>query len=540
MTGLDGLAGSRNAVSERSTMAPISAAKGGSGSEPRPHADDASAFDGILSDLSRPDDPGSGSSSSAQAGEAAKSPTISARGLPDLGAGGPRAASGPEASLAVFVDRVAGTVARSPSGEPGSSTGAPAAPWPGAEVGPEAPVSIFVDRVAGTSGRTPGREPASAAGAHAAALLEVPESEAGSLGSASGPRTADGPEPSVAVLVDRAVGTSRRSDDGILPSRAGELGQALRGAREDEPRLQSDAGARRDVAFGTREAPRRRLGIHGSADPVGDLAGSLPERGAGPDPSAAAGVSAAASIVGLPYSMSAQERSGDARAGTEPSRDTSTSEPAPRLGTPIPGEAASGPRGPDRPDRSIPEETESDREVSWPATAIGPARERARGVATPGFLEPVAHIGEERLSLRAPARETVIVLAAETHFPPAALPSPIDQIFRSVAADLDTALAPDDPGHMPEAATAAGEARDASATCLRTLTVLLEPANLGTVTIKLRLSGTNLGLEIEADEAETTRLIGRSRPALAEKLRALGMSIDDIEVCDVARPRRFP
>ncbi len=93
---------------------------------------------------------------------------------------------------------------------------------------------------------------------------------------------------------------------------------------------------------------------------------------------------------------------------------------------------------------------------------------------------------------------------------------------------------------MPGSTTAAGESREASATCIRTLTVLLEPANLGQVTIKLRLLGSTLGLEIEADDVETARLIGRGRQALTEKLRALGLSVDEVAVSDAGRPRRFP
>jgi hypothetical protein len=68
--------------------------------------------------------------------------------------------------------------------------------------------------------------------------------------------------------------------------------------------------------------------------------------------------------------------------------------------------------------------------------------------------------------------------------------------------------------------------------------VLLEPASLGPVTIKLRLSGTTLGLEIEADEPETTRLIGRGRQTLTEKLRAVGLSVDTFVVSENARALR--
>jgi hypothetical protein len=156
------------------------------------------------------------------------------------------------------------------------------------------------------------------------------------------------------------------------------------------------------------------------------------------------------------------------------------------------------------------------------------------------FSGPFADGGEDWSPLRVPAREKVVVLAAETHFPPAGIPLPIDQIFQRVAADIQAPVAPADPRWMPGAAPDGGESRDAAAACIRSLTVLLEPATLGPVTIKLRLSGSSLGLEIEADERETTRVIGRGRPELVEKLRALGLRVDSFVVTEAGRPGSVP
>jgi hypothetical protein len=158
----------------------------------------------------------------------------------------------------------------------------------------------------------------------------------------------------------------------------------------------------------------------------------------------------------------------------------------------------------------------------------------------PDFGLRIFDRGEDRPKLHVPGREKLAVLAAETHFPPVVTLSPADQIFHRVAAELGAAIAPADPRRLRGSVGEAGEARDASATCIRNLTVLLETGSLAPVTIKLRLSGNSLGLEIEADDLETTRLIGRDRQALAEKLRALGLSVDTLEVSETGRPRHRP
>jgi hypothetical protein len=131
-------------------------------------------------------------------------------------------------------------------------------------------------------------------------------------------------------------------------------------------------------------------------------------------------------------------------------------------------------------------------------------------------------------------REQVTVIAAETHFPVVVSYSPVDQIMQRLAAEFGQWIVPIESKRPLGSAQDGGPGREAS-TCVRSLTVLLEPAHLGPVTIKFRLVGTNLGLEIEADEQETTSLIGRGRHVLTEKLQALGLSVDRFIVSDNIR-----
>jgi len=164
-------------------------------------------------------------------------------------------------------------------------------------------------------------------------------------------------------------------------------------------------------------------------------------------------------------------------------------------------------------------------------------------VAATDQADAIVAGGDDHLPVRPLARAKVTVVAAETHFPPVVTHSPLDQIIHCLAADLGAAdLGATghavDPAVVPHSVSTQGEPREGSAACVRSLTLLLEPASLGPVTTKLRLTGTTLGLEIEADEAETTRLIGRGRHTLTDKLRALGLSVGSLEVSDAGRPRR--
>lgn len=145
-----------------------------------------------------------------------------------------------------------------------------------------------------------------------------------------------------------------------------------------------------------------------------------------------------------------------------------------------------------------------------------------------------------------PAAGKLEVLDAQTHFPPVVGLSPIDQIAGWVVAELgqapvDARKAKPDPA-VPKGivADAIRAGSQAALSCIKSLTVQLEPDDLGVVTIRMRLSGTTLGLDLEAEDVETTRLIGRGRQQLAEKLRASGFSIDTFVIRDRPWPGASP
>jgi flagellar hook-length control protein FliK len=65
---------------------------------------------------------------------------------------------------------------------------------------------------------------------------------------------------------------------------------------------------------------------------------------------------------------------------------------------------------------------------------------------------------------------------------------------------------------------------------LRIFKIALEPAELGHVTVRLRLTGQTLELRVSADRAETASLLDRDRHLLSRILEASGYSAGDVTV----------
>ncbi len=137
----------------------------------------------------------------------------------------------------------------------------------------------------------------------------------------------------------------------------------------------------------------------------------------------------------------------------------------------------------------------------------------------------------------------VAVLDQQTHFPPLAPSSPIDQIANRIVAEASPALAsaPADAGGSAPSGVAlssgVGEIQSqAPLSATRVLLLQLEPQGLGVVSIRMRLSGDRLDLEVEATRADTMRRIGDDSDLLVEKLRSAGYAMDHV-VVKVAEPQ---
>jgi len=114
----------------------------------------------------------------------------------------------------------------------------------------------------------------------------------------------------------------------------------------------------------------------------------------------------------------------------------------------------------------------------------------------------------------------VTVLRTETHLPPVTPTTPLHQVLAAITTDGLAAPAEPAAAGAPDPATTAGPERQ----LVRTLDIRLEPPDLGSVTVKLRLSGEHLTLRISADSAATAQSLEQDRDTLAAMLRSNGYS----------------
>lgn len=65
---------------------------------------------------------------------------------------------------------------------------------------------------------------------------------------------------------------------------------------------------------------------------------------------------------------------------------------------------------------------------------------------------------------------------------------------------------------------------------LRVLEIQLEPAELGTVSVRMSLRGNALEVHLAADRADTARLVQQDRDALSDRLQAAGYAVDALVI----------
>jgi chemotaxis protein MotD len=104
--------------------------------------------------------------------------------------------------------------------------------------------------------------------------------------------------------------------------------------------------------------------------------------------------------------------------------------------------------------------------------------------------------------------------------------SPLRQLAQHIAAEAA-------PG---EAATGGAVAHDKTPapSVLRVLSIQLQPLELGTVSVRMRMRNDAIAVEITADRQETARLLQQDREALLRLLQASGLATDSIQV--LSRP----
>jgi chemotaxis protein MotD len=80
------------------------------------------------------------------------------------------------------------------------------------------------------------------------------------------------------------------------------------------------------------------------------------------------------------------------------------------------------------------------------------------------------------------------------------------------------------------------------ATVIRTLTIQLEPADLGTLTVHLTIKNDGLEVHVEASRRETARMIEDDQKTLSHLLQSAGYRVDAlaVQVSDAARMGAAP
>ncbi|HXH46035.1 MAG TPA: flagellar hook-length control protein FliK [Bradyrhizobium sp.] len=144
--------------------------------------------------------------------------------------------------------------------------------------------------------------------------------------------------------------------------------------------------------------------------------------------------------------------------------------------------------------------------------------------ASPRFEAVTADVERAaKASARAALPETtkVSVVQQETHLPPAQFNAP-QQVANAVVAELKESPAPT-ASPPPDLAASQANAPDQP---LRILTVNLEPPALGNVTVRLRLVGTEVSVQLAAERKDTSQMLDQQRDQIRDLMQSAGYVAD--------------
>ncbi len=120
----------------------------------------------------------------------------------------------------------------------------------------------------------------------------------------------------------------------------------------------------------------------------------------------------------------------------------------------------------------------------------------------------------------------VTIVKQETYLPPVMRVSPFEQVVEPIKQAASDLLAT-----RSEASSEldAGKPTEISAPT-KILHLELRPLELGSVTVKMRLAQGGMEIRIEADKAETARLLANDKDALREVVKQSGFSVDAVSI----------
>jgi len=126
--------------------------------------------------------------------------------------------------------------------------------------------------------------------------------------------------------------------------------------------------------------------------------------------------------------------------------------------------------------------------------------------------------------------EIIKVVRNEMHFP---APRPVEQIANAILGKGQVPI-----GNATASLSQLGLSLSQKLQTVRMLQVQLDPPELGTITVRLRLASTALDISVEAGQQETAELIRRDQEALARLLRSAGYDIERLTIHAVAESER--
>jgi chemotaxis protein MotD len=126
-----------------------------------------------------------------------------------------------------------------------------------------------------------------------------------------------------------------------------------------------------------------------------------------------------------------------------------------------------------------------------------------------------------------------VVREQETHFEPVQQVTTLQKIVDRMATDLATVVSPE--GARAADAPGLETNKAADSRPVRMMTLELDPPNLGSVTVKMRLAGDSVEIHLTADRYETTQMLRQERGALTDAMQSAGYSFD-ITAIDHTRP----
>ncbi|WP_426408961.1 flagellar hook-length control protein FliK [Bradyrhizobium ganzhouense] len=150
---------------------------------------------------------------------------------------------------------------------------------------------------------------------------------------------------------------------------------------------------------------------------------------------------------------------------------------------------------------------------------------KAMPAATSGFEAVTANV--ERAAKSAgrdalPETTKVTVVQQETHLPPVQQFSATQQVANAVVSELKGSPAP----AASAAADLVGAQNNAPDQPVKILTVNLEPPDLGNVTVRLRLVGTEVSVQLAAQRKDTSTMLDQQRDQIRDLMQSAGYVAD--------------